>query len=44
MAGPEDITVSGRIVYTLASPRITIWSAFPDHDEAYRRARSRYRR
>jgi len=44
MAGPEDVLKSGRVVYALASPKITIWAAYPIHDEAYRRARARYRR
>ena len=34
---------NGRILYTVCSPEIFIFAIHPDHAEAYRRARARYR-
>lgn len=35
--------LKGRIVYSVRQRYITIWSAHPDHDEAYKRAQVRYK-
>jgi len=41
--GISTRTEKGRVVYSVTARRITIWSVHPDHDEAYRRARARYK-
>jgi hypothetical protein len=41
--GPEDLQGRGRIIYSVDAVQITVWAAFHEHDEAYRRARRRYR-
>ena len=40
----DDTKMQGRIIYSVASTTITIWAVYHDHDEAYRRARKRYKR
>lgn len=44
MADPEDTDFTGRIVYQVDGQIIRILAVHPDHDEAYRRARSRIKR
>ena len=39
-----DNNKSGRIVYTVSTLSISILAAHYDHDEAYRRARKRYKK
>lgn len=34
----------GRVVYAVEGRSITVWAAHPSHEEAYRRARERYRK
>ena len=40
---PRPRPLRGNSVYTVASPYILVYASHPDHDEAYRRARARYR-
>lgn len=43
-ASPDDDRETGRVIYSIAAPVVTIWAAYHEHDEAYRRAKARYRK